>query len=69
MPSRRRSTPERIRASVARQIRWGAVLMPLGFFEGGIFDSEGDPSFGVLLTPVGAVLLLVALARLASRRT
>lgn len=60
---------ERIRASVARQIRWGAILMPLGFFAGGVLNSEGDPSLGVLLTPVGAVLLSVALVRLASRRT
>ena len=59
---------QRIRASVARQIRWGAVLMPLGFFAGGIFNSEGDPSLGVLLTPVGAVLLIVALARVAATR-
>jgi hypothetical protein len=58
---------QRIRASVARQIRWGAVLMPLGFFAGGILNSEGDPSLGVLITPVGAVLLIVALARVASR--
>jgi hypothetical protein len=57
-----------IRPSVARQIRWGAALMPLGFFAGGILNSEGDPSLGIVLAPVGAVLLIVALLRLALRR-
>jgi hypothetical protein len=54
-----------IRRSVAAMIRWGAVLMPLGFFLGGILNSEGDPSLGILLVPPGALLLVVALARLA----
>jgi hypothetical protein len=59
---------EGLRPSVARQIRWGALLMPLGFFLGGILNSEGDPSLGVLLTPIGALLLIVALARMAITR-
>jgi hypothetical protein len=54
-----------IRRSVARQIAWGAVLMPLGFFMGGILNAEGDPSLGIVLVPVGAALLLVALVRCA----
>ena len=57
--------PERIRARVAALIRWGAVLMPLGFFLGGVLNSEGDPSLGILLVPVGALLLVVALVRVA----
>jgi hypothetical protein len=60
--------PEEIRARVAAMIRWGAVLMPLGFFLGGVLNSEGDPSLGILLVPVGALLLVVALARLALAR-
>ena len=48
-------------------IRWGAVLMPLGFFLGGVLNSEGDPSLGILLVPVGALLLVVALVRVAIR--
>lgn len=59
---------ERVRASVARQVRWGAVLMPVGFFAGGVLNSEGDPSLGVLVAPVGALLLVAALLRLASSR-
>jgi hypothetical protein len=58
----------RLRPSVARQIGWGAVLMPVGFFAGGILNSEGDPSLGVLLAPVGALLLIVALLRMALQR-
>ena len=38
------------------------VLMPLGFFLGGLGHTEGDPSLGVLLVPVGAVLLFTAVA-------
>ena len=34
--------PEAIRARVLAMIRWGAVLMPLGFFLGGVLNSEGD---------------------------
>jgi len=41
------------------------VLMPLGFFLGGVLNSEGDPSLGILLVPVGALLLVVALVRVA----
>jgi len=57
--------PERIRSRVAAMIRWGAVLMPLGFFLGGVLNSEGDPSLGILLVPAGALLLVVALVRVA----
>jgi Na+-driven multidrug efflux pump len=63
-----RHVPERARRSIARQIAWGAVLMPLGFFLGGILNSEGDPSPAVILVPVGAALLLVALVRCALSR-
>ncbi len=53
------------RPSIARLVAWGAVLMPLGFFLGGILNSEGDPSLGVVLVPIGAAMLIVALVRLA----
>lgn len=38
-----------------------SILLPLGFFVGGIQFYSGDPGLGVLLVPVGAVLLLAAL--------
>jgi len=56
---------EAIRPRVLAWVRWGAVLMPLGFFLGGVLNSEGDPSLGIVLVPVGAVLLVVALVRVA----
>jgi hypothetical protein len=60
-----RNVAEASRTSIARLICWGAVLMPLGFFLGGILNSEGDPSLGIALVPVGAALLVVALVRAA----
>lgn len=56
------------RASIAKLVRWGAVLMPLGFFAGGILNSEGDPSLGVFIVPIGAALLVIALVRCAFQR-
>jgi hypothetical protein len=38
------------------------VLIPLGFFLGGIDPSETDPWVGILLVPVGALLLFIAVA-------
>jgi hypothetical protein len=37
-----------------------AVLIPLGFFLGGLFPSEVDPWGGILLVPPGALLLFIA---------
>ncbi len=36
-----------------------SVLMPCGFFLGGMFCYSGDPGIGVLLVPPGGLLLLV----------
>lgn len=36
------------------------ILMPLGFFLGGVNVHRGDPGVGILLVPVGALLLVVA---------
>jgi hypothetical protein len=66
-----RAIPEpRLRGSVSRWLRVGAVAMPVGFFLGGIRAYEGDPSYGILLVPIGGACLLYALVRaaLASRR-
>jgi hypothetical protein len=43
-----------------------SVLLPLGFFLGGVQFYGGDPGLGVLVVPVGAVLLLAALFMIAS---
>lgn len=39
-----------------------ALLIPLGFFLGGLFPSESDPWVGILLVPLGALLLFIAVA-------
>ena len=43
-----------------------SILLPLGFFVGGIQFYSGDPGLGILVVPVGAVLLLAALYFIAS---
>jgi len=37
-----------------------SVLLPGGFFLGGVVFYSGDPGLGVLLVPVGAMSLLIA---------
>jgi len=44
----------------SRCLRGALVLMPLGFFLGGIRTYGGDPGLGVLLVPPGGFLLFVA---------
>ena len=43
-----------------------SVTLPLGFFLGGIRFYSGDPGIGVVLVPIGAVLLLAGLFFVAS---
>ncbi|MCI0573523.1 MAG: hypothetical protein L0Y66_22490 [Myxococcaceae bacterium] len=43
-------------------LTWAAVLLPTGFFLGGVVVHGSDPWFGVLLVPVGALLLLAGVA-------
>ena len=44
--------------TVSLSILWGALMLPLGFFLGGLGINDGDPGIGVFLVPVGALLLL-----------
>ncbi|MDP6979556.1 MAG: hypothetical protein QF570_13300 [Myxococcota bacterium] len=37
------------------------VLLPLGFFTGELVIHGGDPEIGILLVPVGALVLLAAI--------
>jgi hypothetical protein len=62
---------EKRRRAVSFWLRAGAVSMPLGFFLGGILNSEGDPSLAILLVPLGGLCLLFALvsAALAARES
>ncbi len=62
--------------TVARFADWGhgtlpsrgfvaaTVLLPAGFLLGGMRPYGGDPGLGILLVPVGAVALIVAVAAL-----
>jgi hypothetical protein len=56
---------ERARARAARALCAGALLMPLGFFLGGVMNREGDPSLGILLVPLGGLVLLYGLVEAA----
>ena len=60
-----RHVPKSVRRTAVTQLTAGAALMPAGFFLGGILNSEGDPSFGILLVPLGALCLVAALGRVA----
>jgi hypothetical protein len=51
------------RPKITRDLQIGAIAMPLGFFLGGILNSEGDPSLAIALVPLGALFLLAALVR------
>jgi hypothetical protein len=41
------------------------ISIPLGFALGGVWFYEADPGLGILLVPLGAVALLVAIAHVA----
>ncbi|HEX5053603.1 MAG TPA: hypothetical protein VFZ65_17625 [Planctomycetota bacterium] len=38
-------------------LRWAGLLMPLGFLFGGVFAMGPDPSFAIVLVPIGGLLL------------
>lgn len=50
----------------SRCLTVSAILIPLGFFLGGVEIHRGDPGLGVLLVPIGAALLLLAIVLTAS---
>lgn len=49
----------------SRALVGASILLPAGFFLGGVRFYSGDPGLGVALVPVGAVLLLAALWQIA----
>lgn len=50
----------RPRAVASLCLRSATVIMPTGFFLGGMFIYSGDPGLGILLVPIGGILLFVA---------
>jgi hypothetical protein len=52
--------------TIASRCLLGAnVLLPAGFFMGGVFSIAGDPGLGIVLVPIGAFLLLVGVFQVA----
>lgn len=54
------SWPERAMRLASACLLGGSVLVPGGFFFGGLVIHSGDPGLGILLLPLGGLLLLVA---------
>lgn len=48
---------ERSRALASNCLLAATVVLPAGFFLGGLFPYEGDPGFAIFLVPVGGALL------------
>ena len=55
------SIAEARQQALSKLLIGATILLPLGFFLGGISFYAGDPGLGILLLPVGAMLLLAAL--------
>ena len=54
-----------LRPSISSVLIWAAILLPVGFFLGGVVTYGGDPGLGVWFVPVGAILLFYSVARIA----
>jgi len=50
----------RLRNIASTSLMAASILLPGGFFVGGIVIYAGDPGLGILLVPLGAVLLFTA---------
>jgi hypothetical protein len=54
-----------LRPSISVTLIWATILLPGGFFLGGIVTYDGDPGLGIWLVPIGALLLFYAVGRFA----
>ena len=54
-----------LRPSISVTLIWTTVLLPGGFFLGGIVTYDSDPGLGIWLVPIGALLLFYAVGRFA----
>ncbi len=57
--------PSRWQPLASRSLRAATILLPGGFLLGGAVTHGGDPGVGIVLVPVGAVCLLLAVAQTA----
>ncbi|MBC7365641.1 MAG: hypothetical protein H7343_02320 [Undibacterium sp.] len=58
-----------LKRAASRALLWGSVLLPAGFFLGGLVIHDGDPGLGVMLVPIGALCLLCGVAGVARSLT
>lgn len=58
-----KTSSSQVRASIC--LLGAGLLMPLGFFLGGLFCYSGDPGIGILLVPPGGILLLIGVTSVA----
>ena len=52
--------PPQRRMTASYSLIAASVLMPAGFFIGGVWVYAGDPGLGIVLVPIGGILLFVA---------
>jgi hypothetical protein len=52
--------PEQGKHFASRSLLAATAMMPSGFFLGGLFHYAGDPGLGILLVPLGGILLFVS---------
>ena len=62
-----RAVPESATPLAGTALLVALVLIPAGFFAGGIVVHGGDPGLSILLVPAGAVALFVGVASVAKR--
>lgn len=62
-----RARPETWSRAASIALSLAAVLLPVGFFAGGLAATGGDPGLGVVLVPPAAVLLALGAATVARR--
>lgn len=62
-----RARPRAATALTSVSLLAAFVLLPGGFFLGGLGASRGDPGLGVVLVPAGAIALLVGVVGIARR--
>jgi hypothetical protein len=56
-----RDLPQAPLQAASKLLHAAFALMPAGFLLGGVVTYGGDPSLGIVLVPIGALLLVVAL--------
>ncbi len=54
--------PRRLHPAASPSLIAATILIPSGFFLGGLYAHGGDPGLGAVLIPPGALLLLISLA-------